>query len=885
MLQLKGITKDYELGNSKVEALRGVSLDFRESEFVAVLGPSGCGKTTLLNIIGGLDSYTKGDLIIGGKSTKDYKSSDWDTYRNHSIGFVFQSYNLIPHQTVLSNVELALTLSGVSKAERRKRAKEALKKVGLGDQMNKKPNQMSGGQMQRVAIARALVNNPDILLADEPTGALDSETSVQIMNLLRDISKDKLIIMVTHNPDLAEEYSNRIIRLLDGKVVDDTNPYDRNVVEPIEKKKQPKQKKPSMSYLTALSLSLYNLMTKKARTIMTSFAGSIGIIGIALILAISHGAQLYINSVEENTLASYPITINSNSLDMTSMMSSMMHANKGEVKEDGKIHSNNIMSNMVNTMLTQMRTNDLKAFREYILGEGSKITEYTSDIKYSYSTPLNVFRLDENGDTVQVNPAQLMNELGMSNSVTGSQLMSSIMTNYDVWTELINNDELLSNQYEVVTGRMPQEYNEVVIMVSKNNRISDYALYCLGLMDSDELIEAVQNALAGKQQEIDFEAEEQSYTLDELMVLEFKLLTNSDFYAEENGVWVDKSEDDIYMAQKVRDAETIKVVGVVRPTDNALLQSEANLPVVGYTHALTEYLVEKNGNGEVVKAQQDNPDIDIFTGLEFPKEGEEKAEITMEMIQQYIMTLSPEEQAAAQEKIAQAQQMGMTEQQILEAFAKQMGMLQTEATYDSNMEKLGVASVDQPSMISIYPKDFDSKEKIEEIINEYNDKVAADGNEALKIRYTDIVGLMMSSVSDIIDTISVILIAFVAISLVVSSIMIGIITYISVLERTKEIGILRAMGASKRDISRVFNAETLIVGFTAGAMGIIVTLLLLIPANAIVQNLTGIAGLCVLPWEGGVALVVISMLLTLIAGFIPSKMAAKKDPVAALRSE
>ena len=886
MLQLKNITKDYKVGDEKVHALKGVSIDFRESEFVSILGQSGCGKTTLLNIIGGLDRYTEGDLIIGGKSTKEFKNADWDTYRNHSIGFVFQSYNLIPHQTVLANVELALTLSGVSKTERRQRAKDALVKVGLGDQLKKKPNQMSGGQMQRVAIARALVNEPDILLADEPTGALDSETSVQIMELLKEISKDKLIIMVTHNPELAEKYSNRIIRLLDGRVVDDTNPYDRNVVEPIEKKKAGKEKKikkPSMSYFTALSLSLNNLMTKKGRTFMTSFAGSIGIIGIALILSISSGAQLYIKSVEEETLASYPIAIERNAMDMSSMMTSMMKENTSDGNDDGKVHSNNIMGSMVNTMLTQLKSNDLKSFKTYLENDGKEINDYVSDIKYGYSTPLNIFRNDKDKGIIQVNPATLFEDMGMTNAMYDSQLMSNVVsTSYDTWTELLDNDKLLNEQYKVLAGRMPSAYNEVVVMVNKDNEISDYSLYCMGLMDSEELINAVKSAMSNNNEKVEFTSKLQTYTYDELLGLEFRLVTNPEFYEKENGIWTDKSDDKIYMTKVVEDAEPIKVVGIIKPEENSIMSSSSS-SAIGYTHALTEYLVNKVNDSEIVKAQKDSPDTDIFTGKEFAKD-EDKKTLTMEDIQAYIAALPQEQQAQVMAQLQQAQQMGMTEQQIVDAFSQQMNT-ESDATYDGNMTLLGVASLDEPSRINIYPKDFDSKEKIEQIISDYNDKVKADGNENLKIEYTDIVGLMMTSVSTIIDAISVILIAFVAISLVVSSIMIGIITYISVLERTKEIGILRAMGASKRDISRVFNAETLIVGFAAGAIGIGVTLLLLIPANAIIYNLTGISGMCVLPWQGAVILVIISMLLTLIAGLIPSHYAAKKDPVLALRSE
>ena len=893
MLQLKNITKNYKIGDGVVKALKGVSIDFRKSEFVSILGQSGCGKTTLLNIIGGLDRYTDGDLIIRGKSTKQFKNADWDTYRNHSVGFVFQSYNLIPHQTVLSNVELALTLSGVSKAERKKRAKDALCKVGLGDQLNKKPNQMSGGQMQRVAIARALVNDPDILLADEPTGALDSETSVQIMELLKEISKDKLIIMVTHNPDLAEKYSNRIIRLLDGKVTDDTNPYDAEKDSENSEKKagkgEKKVKKPSMSFFTALSLSLNNLMTKKARTFMTSFAGSIGIIGIALILAISSGARLYIQSVEEDTLSSYPISIESSTVDMSTMMTAMMKARNESKENSGKensvVTSQNIMGGMINTMMSQMQSNDLKSFKEYIEGDGKEINDYVSDIKYSYGTTLNVFRTDSEDGIIQVNPAQLMEKLGMMNAASSSEMMSSMMSSgFNVWQEMLDNEELLKSQYDVLAGRLPENYDEVVIIANKDNQIADYSLYCLGLMDDEQLIDAVEKALKEETDKIDFTSEEKSFTYDELMALEFSLVPTTDFYEKEDGVWVDKSDDKIYMTSVAEKAEKIKVVGVVRPDENAIVSSGSAV-AVGYTHELTERLVNKVNQSEIVKEQQDNPDTDIFTGLKFKDDSEPEKEFTMEDLQAYIAQLPAEQQQMVAQRLQQATEMGMTEQQILQAFKEKMPSDTTDATYDGNLSKLGVASLDSPSRIKIYPKDFEAKEKIENIINDYNDMVKAAGKEELQIRYTDVVGLMMTSVTTIIDAISYILIAFVAISLVVSSIMIGIITYISVLERTKEIGILRAMGASKRDISRVFNAETLIVGFAAGVIGIGVTLLLTIPVNAIIYSLAGISRICALPWQGAVALIIISMVLTLIAGLIPARVAAKKDPVAALRSE
>lgn len=886
MLQLKNITKDYEIGGGKVEALRGVSIDFRESEFVSVLGHSGCGKTTLLNIIGGLDRYTSGDLIIGGKSTKEFKNSDWDTYRNHSIGFVFQSYNLIPHQTVLSNVEIALTLSGVSKSERRKRAVEALKKVGLGDQLNKKPNQMSGGQMQRVAIARALVNNPDILLADEPTGALDSETSIQIMELLKEISKDKLIIMVTHNPDLAKQYSNRIIRLLDGKVTDDSNPYDHNIVEPIQGGAKKKTKKPSMSFLTALMLSLNNLMTKKGRTFMTSFAGSIGIIGIALILALSSGAQGYIKSVEEDTLSSYPITIEGSTIDMAAMMTAMMKAQNGDMSEldPDKIYSANIMTEMINSMFTQIQSNDLKAFKEYLEGDGKEIDDYVSDIRYSYSTQLNIYRTDGEKGLIQVSPAQLMDKMGMTNALAGSDAMSGIMeSQYGVWGELIDNEELLKSQYDVLAGRMPESSNEVVVIADKHGRIADYSLYCLGLLDDTDIIDAVHKAMKNEVDKIEFSTEQVSFTYDELLGMKFKLVVNSElFVKQEDGTWADKRDDMLYIAELVEKSEDIKVVGVIKPAENAII-SGSSAVAIGYTHDLTEHIINLINDSEIVKEQKANPDIDIFTGIAFPDD-EDKKLLTMEEIQSYIASLPPEQQQAINEQLQQAMQAGMTEQQIIEAFSAQI-QGSTEATYDTNLTKLGVSDLASPTTINIYPKDFQAKEEIERIIQDYNDMVKAQDKENLQIRYTDFVGLMMTSVTTIIDAISYILIAFVAISLVVSSIMIGIITYISVLERTKEIGILRAMGASKRDISRVFNAETIIVGFAAGVIGIGVTLLLSIPANAIIYGVTGINGICALPWQGGVILVVISMLLTVIAGLIPAKAAANKDPVKALRTE
>ncbi len=871
MLKLKSITKEYSIGDSHVEALKGVSLEFRENEFVSILGPSGCGKTTLLNIIGGLDRYTDGDLFINGKSTKLYKDGDWDTYRNHTIGFIFQSYNLIPHQTVLSNVELALTLSGVSAAERHKRAAEALKKVGLEDQINKKPNQMSGGQMQRVAIARALVNNPDILLADEPTGALDSETSVQIMELLKEIAKDRLVIMVTHNPDLAEEYSTRIIRLLDGKVTDDTSPFSS---EDERKEEIKNTKKPSMSFKTALSLSLNNLMTKKARTFLTSFAGSIGIIGIALILSLSNGVNAYIQQVEEETLASYPITIEQAGMDMSGLANDLMGEETEESEKDSnKIYSQNIMTQMMSTMINGISANNLKAFKAYI-EKTDAFKEYASEIQYGYSTPLNIYT----PDGVHINPNQIftnmMANMGTTVETSASVPTSSPFMNTEVWKQLFDDQTHLENQYEVVAGKFPKKYNEVVLIVNRNLQISDYTLYSLGLKDQSELNEMIEKAKKGEKIEA---TEEVSYTFDEILDLKFKLLINSDYFEKgENNIWVDKTSDPIFVQKMLDSAEEIKVVGILKPADSTVNTQTSGY--IGYSKELMEKLITDVNESEIVKAQKADETINVFTGRPFENNFEN---LTFQQLNQYILTLPQNEQAEYSAYIGQMQSQGKTEEEITEFFKKALSSQNTAATFDSNLALMGVSDLDNPSVINIYPKDFEAKDSISSLISDYNES-AEDGEE---ITYTDYIGLMMSSVTTIINAISYILIAFVSISLIVSSIMIGIITYISVLERTKEIGILRAMGASKRDISRVFNAETLIVGFVAGALGIIVTLLLLIPINAIIKALTDIGGLAVLPTVGAIVLILISMLLTFIAGLFPSKIAAKKDPVTALRTE
>ena len=868
MLQLKNITKDYISGDSTVHALKGISINFRKNEFVSILGQSGCGKTTLLNIIGGLDRYTSGDLIINGKSTKEFKDRDWDAYRNYSIGFVFQSYNLIPHQTILSNVELALTISGVSKKERKERAIKALEDVGLKEQIHKKPNQLSGGQMQRVAIARALVNNPDIILADEPTGALDTKTSVQIMDILKEISKDKLIIMVTHNPDLAEKYSSRIIKILDGVITDDSNPFESN--ETTEKDKT--KRRTSMKFFTAFRLSLNNLMTKKGRTILTSFAGSIGIIGIALILSISNGVQNYINKVEEETLSSYPITIQESTVDMTSMIENIMgeSGENTENKENGKIYSTDVMDEMISTLSSKMESNNLKELKNYIETTENDIKNHSNAIQYNYNLNLNLYKEDTTNGVVKVNPSTVMNALGMGdmveaqnnsslNDMFGTSSMS--MSNTNVWQEMLDNEELLHSQYDVLAGTWPKAYNEVVLIVNKDNEISDYTLYTLGLKDQKELEEKWKAIENGEEVE---ESQETSYTYDELLNLSFKLILNSDYYQKQNNLWIDKSEDEEYMKEKIQNAETIKVVGIIRQNDQSV--SAGMSSGIGYIKDLKEYVINKSNESEIVKEQKENPDINIFTGMEFPKEGENDDFNFKNLTQEQQMALNN----LSQEEMVK----------LMEAYTENRN-----ASYESNLQKLGAIDLDSPSSINIYPKDFDSKDKISQAIENYNQKQRDEGKEENVINYTDIVGVMMNSVSNIINTISYVLIAFVAISLIVSSIMIGIITYISVLERTKEIGILRAIGASKKDISRVFNAETFIIGLISGLIGIGVTVLLSIPINSLIYSLTGVAVNVSLPFGAGIILVVISMILTIIAGLIPAKMASKKDPVEALRTE
>lgn len=972
MLKLKDIKKDYLAGDSTVHALKGVSLEFRESEFVAILGHSGCGKTTMLNIIGGLDHYTSGDLVINGKSTKDFTDGDWDSYRNHSIGFVFQSYNLIPHQSVLANVELALTLSGVGPAERKARAREALEKVGLGDQLDKKPNQMSGGQMQRVAIARALVNDPDILLADEPTGALDSDTSVQIMEILKEISKDKLIIMVTHNPELAENYASRIIRLKDGVICGDTMPYDSGVEEVSDNKRR---RKTSMSLFTALSLSLNNLMTKKTRTLLTSFAGSIGIIGIALIMSLSNGIQNYIDKVQEDTLSSYPITIEAESVDMTSMMSSLMGvqaAAEENQHEKDAVYSSTILYSMMNSMVSADKsTNNLKAFKAFLEDENSEIAQYISSVQYSYDMDMNIYAQDVDGNIVKTDIVELMKN-AMSATFGGDY--SAFFGTYgqyysamDAWQEMLPGEHgepinpLLMQQYDLLYGKWPEQYDEVVLVVDKNNEVSDMVLYALGLKSNSTLSDDMQTFMAQE----DLRTEIESWTYEEICDMSFSYIYPSDEYTwdEEAGEYVYLADKELGLKTLFNNGMKINIVGIIRQNEDAV--SGMMTGAIGYTHGLVEHVVSAAAEKDMVKQQLTDPKTDVLTNLPFLDEDDDVltnskkiqaardyianadtsqiADVYIEYVSkptdEYVQELLDEQMADTsradiEEMVIQnypgyasmLEQMDddtlfdyvgqMIGDQIKEQYAIQMKAMYeylddeelaadfellaledddylwiydnamppiySESNLKDVLKKLGYVDLESPSTINIYASTFEDKDSIADAITRYNDAVDADD----QITYTDIVAILMSSITSIINVISYVLIAFVAISLVVSSIMIGIITYISVLERTKEIGILRAIGASKKDISRVFNAETFIIGFAAGAIGILITVLLNIPINIIVHDLTGIYSLnSALPAAGGVALVIISVVLTFIAGLIPSGIAAKKDPVEALRTE
>ena len=881
MLKLQDITRVYSEGDTRVQALRGISLEFGESEFAAILGPSGCGKTTLLNIIGGLDQYTSGDLIIRGKTTREFTERDWDTYRNHSVGFVFQSYNLIPHQTALSNVELALTLSGVSREERRRRAIEALEQVGLGDQLKKKPNQMSGGQMQRVAIARALVNDPEVLLADEPTGALDSDTSIQVMDILRKVSRDRLVIMVTHNPELANQYATRIIRLLDGQIVSDsrTSVGDTQTEAP---EAAQSQRKTSMNFLTALSLSLNNLMTKKGRTILTAFAGSIGIIGIALILSLSNGVNRYIERVQRDTLSSYPLEIDERTVDMTDTMAGLLDMDLSEGdRENGKVYSGGRLTQMMSSWMSGITENDLGPFKAWLESPETGMDQYVSGISYEYDTPLLLYRTDLEAP-LQVNPSTVMEATGMTDMInifpgtgTGIQetMMNTTMRRLNVFSELLDNEELLRSQYTVVTGRFPRAKDEVVILLNSRNELSDYCLYSLGLRDQSELKDQFQGLMRGEA----IESEEMVFSYEDLMSLRFRLLINTDRYTRSGSLWVDSSGDPEFLSQKLSEALELRVVGILRPAEGSLVAETGG---IGYLRELMEDLLLQVRSSEIAQEQLSNPETDIFTGHPFSAVAQDALTLLDSMeVEDFLALL--EEKGLIPAGMIPKQFRSFLTKDLLKQFVGKGVMMISGNTLEANLEKIGISDPAKPAAILIYPKNFESKKKITQLIEGYN----MEAGERKAVHYTDYVGLMMDSVTTIVNAISYVLVAFVAISLIVSSIMIGIITYISVLERTKEIGILRAIGASRKDISRVFNAETLIIGFAAGVMGILVTLGLTVIANIILGNLTGIPDIAALPPLAGVILVLISMVLTLIAGIIPSRIASRKNPVAALRTE
>ena len=999
MLELKNITKTYHTAGEDVEALKGIDLQFRNSEFVCILGPSGCGKTTLLNIIGGLDSYTSGDLIINGRSTKEYKDRDWDAYRNHSVGFVFQSYNLIPHQTVLSNVEIALTLTGVPKKERRQRAREALEKVGLGDQLRKKPAQLSGGQMQRVAIARAIVNNPDIIMADEPTGALDTETSRQVMDILKEIARDRLVIMVTHNPVLAERYSTRIVKMLDGRIIDDSQPltdeeYRKELDEAKKKKTETHKKKmPSMSFLTSFGLSLKNLFTKKGRTALTSFAGSIGIIGIALIYAVSKGTTAFIDSVQEDTLASYPLTIEAQSVDMSSLISTFLGKAKSVSEhEDDAVYQKAMIYEMMNSMNSlDTQKNDLKAFKEYIeaqrADENSKLHSALSGVQYSYDLDLMIYTKNVDGSIIRSDRQTILTEvmkkyakmdmstmLALREQTVMGRTDSLMKQSMGLWKELVPGDSgkpvnsVTEKQYDIIYGRWPSRYDELVLFVDEDNEIDDLTLYTLGLLSEKE-IETLMDAALNKKT-VDYEVRKWSY--EEICDMDFRTILNCDCYTydEKTGTYTDLRETEAGLKYLYDNALKLRVVGIAKPDEDAI--SPMTNASIGYTYMLTDYIIDKANESDAVKAQLADPSTDIFTGLPFRNtSGDQTESSRADEFRSYISSLDTAGKAAAYKKImsipseeavqefvsgtlagmtradmekaiapAMAEQTGMDEETIAgyiasmsdedlsellvkgleEQFraqyaaeaAKQMSAMSGEqlaaaldmtleqftdeqcaayydelvvfsdSTYEDNLLKLGLVDRGSPAAINLYASSFANKDVIEEVIAEYNESV----DDLKEIKYTDYVGLIMSSVTTIINAITYVLIAFVAVSLIVSSIMIGVITLISVQERTKEIGILRAIGASKGNVSSLFNAETVIIGFTSGLLGVLITYLLCIPINMILHHLTGLSNLSAfLPPEVAVMLVVISMLLTLIAGIIPSRSAAKKDPVVALRTE
>ncbi len=1008
MLELINIKKVYAEGDNAVHALRGINLKFRKSDFVSILGPSGCGKTTMLNIIGGLDQYTEGDLVIDGRSTKYFKDRDWDAYRNHSIGFVFQRYNLIPHQTVLQNVELALTLSGVKKEERRARAAKALEQVGLGGQLKKRPSELSGGQMQRVAIARALVNNPDIILADEPTGALDTETSVQVMDILKEISKDRLVIMVTHNPELAEKYSTRIIRMLDGAITDDSAPLTEeeiNSFREMDKKdlanpeiQKKKSKMPSMSLATAFGLSLKNLFTKKGRTTLTAFAGSIGIIGIALILAVSQGTKGFIDSVQEDTLTSYPLTLEASTIDLGTLMEAFIgKESENKNHEKDKVYSQPVMMEMINSLNNlETRENDLKSFKKYIEAEmakeDSRLSNALSGIKYTYNLDMLVYTKNVDGKIVQSDSEKLLSDaitkymgidMNAMNQMQSSSPMGALMgggsMTRDAWVEMLAGKDgslvnpVLQDQYDVIYGSWPNSYDEIVLVVNSNNEVDDLTLYALGLRSHDEVEKAFDAVLKGDE----LDAKLESWTYEEICDMTFRVVLNSDCYVldQKSGLYKDIRVDDEGKENEkglrilYDNGLTLKVSGIIRPSESAT--SAMLTGSIAYTQKLTEYVINKAAESPAIKAQMADKTTDVITGLPFAPEEKLAEAQKAEAFKSYINSLDTQgkadtyieikcilsdeelnkqvdqiianmtrDQIIAQITEAYSQQPGVSLDQLLDRIsqlsdeelfeyirpeiaksiengyaekvkeqmsaipAEQLSQALTaemtaysekqlaeyydeimsfsESTYDKNLITLGAIDLDSPSTVNLFPSSFENKDIIEEVIADYNNSV----EELKRINYTDYIGIMMSSITTIIDAISYVLGAFVGISLVVSSIMIGVITLISVQERTKEIGILRAIGASKKNVSSMFNAETVIIGFAAGLIGIGLTYILCIPINAVIHVLTDIGGLnAFLPVSAAVILVLISVILTLISGIIPSRSAAKKDPVVALRTE
>ncbi len=912
MLQIQKISKKYKTGDLVQTALDEVDLNLRDNEFVAILGPSGSGKTTLLNIIGGLDRYDSGNLIINGISTKKYKSKDWDSYRNHTIGFVFQNYNLIPHQSILSNVELALTISGIKRSERKRRAKQALEQVGLGDQLHKRPNQMSGGQIQRVAIARALVNDPDILLADEPTGALDTDTSLQVMNLLKEVAKDRLVVMVTHNPELAQQYATRIVNLRDGKIIADTNPYevDETKLAPATYKNMGKS---SMSFKTSLALSFNNLRTKKGRTILTAFAGSIGIIGIALILSLSNGVNSYIDDTQKDTMTSYPITIDAQAMDLGSMMGKSNAVANKELNHDlDAVYSNGIAFEMLSTMNSSFKKNNLTSFKKYLDDEKSPIHQYIGEngIVYSYNTKFSVYTHDSNNELVNTDGSTLpKTKNGASDMLSGemggmgamSAMGSMGNTPSNNFKELIpgTNGNLVSNavkdKYDLLYGSWPKEYTEIVLMLDEDNEINQQTLYKLGILPTSEYKELVEKLDSGESIKVD----SKKWSYEDICKQEFYLIPACDTYVKnENGTYSSITGDTVKTSVLLKDAIKLKISGVVRSTDNN--SAPSSIPI-GYTQALTNYLIEYTNNSAIVKAQTANQSINVLNGIPFISKNDATK---IEDAKSYLSNLSVAEKAKFSKEMMQSMYgsdsdalskfMSLGEEELasmLDDFLKQPSdeiLLQiyqkniAGGSYEDNMKSFGVVSLDTPSSINLYADSFEAKDGIAECIKAYNESTS----EVNQITYTDFVALLMSSITTIINVISYVLIAFVAVSLVVSSIMIGIITYISVLERTKEIGILRAVGASKRNISQVFNAETFIIGFCSGLIGIGVTLLLLIPTNAIIHSIADSTEVsAALPVGGAIILILLSMILTLIGGLIPSKKAAKKDPVTALRTE